>query len=64
VAKLQHGRISIHSNPQPDFWFCNEGLIAVLTMLRGDPTKVVAQCEDELALTEAGLVTLDKAAAA
>jgi len=33
-------------------------------MLRGDPTKVVAQCEDELALTEAGLVTLDKAAAA
>ena len=41
-----------------------KGLIAVLTMLRGDPSKVVAQCEDELALIEAGLATLDKAAAA
>ena len=41
-----------------------KGLIAVLTMLRGDPSKVVAQCEDELALIETGLATLDKAAAA
>jgi hypothetical protein len=40
-----------------------KGLIAVLTMLR-DPSKVVAQCEDELALIETGLATLDKAAAA
>jgi len=39
-------------------------LIAVLTMLRGNPSKVVAQCEDELALIEAGLATLDRAAAA
>ena len=39
------------------------GLIAVLSMLR-DPSKVVAQCEDELALIEASLATLDKAAAA
>jgi hypothetical protein len=41
-----------------------KGLIAVLAMLRGDPSKVVAQCEDELALIEAGLATLDKTAAA
>ena len=41
-----------------------KGLIAVLAMLRGDPTKVVAQCEDELALIEAGLATLDETAAA
>ena len=41
-----------------------KGLIAVLTMLRGDPSKVIAQCEDELALIETGLATLDKAAAA
>ena len=33
-------------------------------MLRGDPSKVIAQCEDELALIETGLATLDKAAAA
>jgi len=33
-------------------------------MLRGDPSKVLAQCEDELAFIEAGLATLDKAAAA
>src|SRR6516164_11756430 len=39
-------------------------LIAVLTMIRGNPSKVVAQCEDELALIEAGLATLDRAAAA
>jgi hypothetical protein len=43
-----------------------KGLIATLTMLRGDfdPSKVIAQCEDELALIEAGLATLDKPAAA
>jgi hypothetical protein len=41
-----------------------KGLIAVLTMLRDDPSKVVAQCEDELTLIEAGLATLDKTAAA
>ena len=42
------------------------GLIAGLTMLRGacDPSKVIAQCEDELALIEAGLATLDETAAA
>jgi hypothetical protein len=33
-------------------------------MFRGDPSNVVAQCENELALIEAGLATLDKTAAA
>lgn len=43
-----------------------KGLIAGLTMLRGDydPSKVIAQCEDELAIVEAGLAMLDEAAAA
>jgi hypothetical protein len=41
-----------------------KSLKAVLTMLRGDPSKVVAQCEDELALIETGLATFDKATAA
>ena len=43
-----------------------KGLIAGLTMLRGDydPSKVIAQCEDELAIVEAGLAMLDDAAAA
>ena len=35
-----------------------------LRVNRCDPSKVIAQCEDELALIEAGLATLDKAAAA
>jgi hypothetical protein len=43
-----------------------KGLIAGLTLLRGDydPSKVIAQCEDELAIIEAAFAMLDEAAAA